>query len=157
MRVDMIAATGNNVWTAGTRAVADALRLLGYRVSISTFRNLAAYFAAYRRQAHRLEAAEIAWKQDYPAPSNFLVGIFRCNPHFCDRAFERRIRGALAVQVRDPRAANGPWARLERKLVDRAIAIPLVNPKEIDFVSSRVGNYQHHPVFGTLISQLWVR
>jgi len=157
MPIDMIGGSGKNVYAAGTTVVADTLRLLGYRVSLSKFRNPATYFAAYKRQPHRLEAAEIGWKQDYPAPSNFLTGIFRCNPYFCDRAFERRIRRALAVQARDPRAATGPWARLERALVDRAIAVPLVNPKEIDFVSRRVGNYQHHPVFGILLSQLWVR
>jgi hypothetical protein len=26
-----------------------------------------------------------------------------------------------------------------------------------DFVSKRVGNYQRHPLFGMLISQIWVR
>ena len=25
------------------------------------------------------------------------------------------------------------------------------------FVSERVGNYQHHPLFGVLLDQLWVR
>ncbi len=49
------------------------------------------------------------------------------------------------------------WAHLERELVDRAIVIPFMNPREVVFVSKRVGNYQRHPVFGTLISQLWVR
>jgi hypothetical protein len=48
-------------------------------------------------------------------------------------------------------------ARLERELVERAIAIPLVNLKLVAFVSKRVGNFQQHPVLGTLISQLWVR
>jgi hypothetical protein len=43
------------------------------------------------------------------------------------------------------------------RLVERAIAIPLVNPKEVAFVSKRVVNFQRHPVLGTLISQLWVR
>jgi peptide/nickel transport system substrate-binding protein len=53
--------------------------------------------------------------------------------------------------------ATEQWARLERELVERAVAIPLVNPKEVAFVSKRVGNFQRHPVLGTLISQLWVR
>ena len=64
---------------------------------------------------------------------------------------------ALAVQARDQHAANELWARLERELVHRGIVVPLVNPKQIDLVSRRVGNYQRHPLLGILISQLWVR
>ena len=55
------------------------------------------------------------------------------------------------------RFTAGEWARLERELVEQAIAIPLVNPKEVTLLSKRVGNFQRHPVLGTLISQLWVR
>jgi peptide/nickel transport system substrate-binding protein len=61
------------------------------------------------------------------------------------------------LQAHEPLAATEQWARLERELVERAIAIPLVNPKDVAFVSKRVGNFQRHPVLGTLISQLWVR
>ena len=56
-----------------------------------------------------------------------------------------------------PQAANEAWTRLDRELVDQAIVIPVLNGKAVDFVSKRVGNYQRHPVFGMLISQLWVR
>jgi peptide/nickel transport system substrate-binding protein len=59
--------------------------------------------------------------------------------------------------VREPRLAIEQWARVEREFLERAIVIPLVNPKEVSFVSKRVGNFQRHPVFATLISQLWVR
>ena len=33
----------------------------------------------------------------------------------------------------------------------------MVYPKEIDFVSKRVGNLQFHPVWLVLFDQLWVR
>jgi peptide/nickel transport system substrate-binding protein len=35
--------------------------------------------------------------------------------------------------------------------------IPLVNPKRVDFLSRRVGNYQYNPQWGILLDQLWVR
>ncbi len=38
-----------------------------------------------------------------------------------------------------------------------APAVPLVNRRSVTLVSERVGNYQHHPVYGTLFEQLWVR
>jgi peptide/nickel transport system substrate-binding protein len=157
MRVEVIGLGGNNVYGAGTTVVADALRVLGYRVSLLTFQKADAYFPYEERKAGRLDAAESAWIQDYPAPSTFIAALFGCNPYFCDRAFERRIQRALAVQARDPRAANELWGRLEQELVDRGVVVPLMNPKQIDLVSRRVGNYQRHPVFGILISQLWVR
>jgi YVTN family beta-propeller protein len=159
MRVDMFGFVGKDmgVYSPGTTVVADTLRLLGYRVSLFRFRTFEEYFAAYRRKAGRLDAAVNGWIQDYPAASNFVAGLFGCNPYFCDRAFERRIRRALVLQARDRAAATELWARLEREVVDRAIIVPFANPKWIDFVSRRVGNYQHHPVLGMLISQLWVR
>jgi hypothetical protein len=35
--------------------------------------------------------------------------------------------------------------------------VPTHTLRNIDLVSKRVGNYQHHPLFGVLLDQLWVR
>jgi hypothetical protein len=35
--------------------------------------------------------------------------------------------------------------------------VPLVNPKQLVFLSSRVGNYEYSPQWGLLLDQLWVR
>jgi YVTN family beta-propeller protein len=156
MRVDMITESGT-LFSSAAAVVADALRLLGYRVSLKTYPDFGAYFGAYGSVADSAELAFFGWIQDYPTPSNFIRGVFACNPYFCDRAFETRTRRLLSLQARDSQAATEQWARLERELVERAIAIPLVNPKQVAFVSKRVGNFQRHPVLGTLISQLWVR
>jgi peptide/nickel transport system substrate-binding protein len=157
MRVDMITVGGDSLFSSAARVVADALRLLGYRVSVRTYPDFGAYFGAYRSVAGSVEVALNGWFQDYPAPSNFIRGVFACNPYFCDAAFETRMRRLLDSQARDPRSASDEWARLERELIERAIAIPLVNMKDVAFVSKRVGNFQRHPVLGTLIGQLWVR
>jgi YVTN family beta-propeller protein len=157
MRVDMISVRGDPLFSSAAAVVADVLRGLGYRVSLKTYPDFGAYFDAYYSGADSLELAFNGWFQDYPAPSNFIKGVFACNPYFCDRAFEARMRRLLALQAREPQTASGEWARLERELVERAVAIPLVNPKEVTFVSKRVGNFQRHPVLGTLIGQLWVR
>jgi YVTN family beta-propeller protein len=157
MRVHMITVRGEPLFSSAAEVVADALRLLGYRVSLRTYSDFGAYFGAYGAAAGSVEVALNGWIQDYPAPSNFIRGVFACNPYFCDRAFETRTRRLLALQAREPQVATEQWGRLERELVERAIAIPLVNPKDVTFVSKRVGNFQRHPVLGTLISQLWVR
>lgn len=156
MRVDMITVR-TAPFSSAAVVVADALRQLGYRVSVRTYSDYGSYFAAYGSAADSTELAFTGWIQEYPAPSNFIKGVFACNPYFCDRAFETRTRRLLALQGRDPHAATEQWARLERELVERAIAIPLVNPKHVTFVAKRVGNFQQHPILGTLVSQLWVR
>ncbi|HJU48218.1 MAG TPA: ABC transporter substrate-binding protein [Gaiellaceae bacterium] len=156
MRVDMIS-NEDGLFAAAANVVADALERLGYRVSLRTYRDQGRYFGAYGSAARTAEVAFNGWISDYPAPSNFIRGVYGCNPYFCDPAVEGRMRRLLSLQAHDPRAAGDQWAQLERQLVERAIAIPLLNPRDVVFTSRRVGNFQRHPVFGTLISQLWVR
>ncbi|MFN2469682.1 MAG: ABC transporter substrate-binding protein [Gaiellaceae bacterium] len=76
---------------------------------------------------------------------------------FCDRALDRAIEEAQSLESTDPHKAAARWAALDRKLVDRAAWVPLVNPRAIDFLSARVGNYQHHHVLGLIADQLTVR
>jgi peptide/nickel transport system substrate-binding protein len=156
MKVDMIS-SADGLFASAARVVADALKRLGYRVSLKTYPDQGRYFGAHASAARTAELAFNGWVSDYPAPSNFIRGVYGCNPYFCDPAIETRIRQLLSLQAHEPRAAGDQWAQLERQLVKRAIAIPLINPKDVVFASKRVGNFQRHPVFGTLISQLWVR
>jgi peptide/nickel transport system substrate-binding protein len=93
---------------------------------------------------------------------NFLAPWFSCNGalnggFFCDPALDRTIRFARSLEATNPRAAGSVWARVDRTVVDRAVWVPLVNPRLIDFVSGRVRNYQHHPYWGILADQLVVR
>jgi hypothetical protein len=41
--------------------------------------------------------------------------------------------------------------------MEAAPAVPFANLRAVTLVSERVGNYQYHPLWGTLIDQLWVR
>jgi hypothetical protein len=40
--------------------------------------------------------------------------------------------------------------------VDQAPIIGLLVPQGVDLVSRRAGDYQRNPVWGVLLSQLWV-
>jgi peptide/nickel transport system substrate-binding protein len=42
-------------------------------------------------------------------------------------------------------------------VTDRAPYVALLNPRRVDYVSARVGNYEFNPQVGTLFDQLWVR
>jgi peptide/nickel transport system substrate-binding protein len=64
---------------------------------------------------------------------------------------------ARTLEVTDPRAAALAWEEIDREVADRALWVPIVNVRMIDFVSSRVHNYQFHPYWGFLASQAWLR
>jgi peptide/nickel transport system substrate-binding protein len=114
-----------------------------------------------RRPGASWQIAGSAWLADYPAASNFITLASCSHPEnhgdFCDREIDATIRRALRLQERDPAAASESWAAIDRELTDRAPWVFLYTQSSANFVSKRVGNYQYHPLWGTLYGQLWVR
>lgn len=135
---------------------------LGYRARLRLFSgDFGAYFTASQRPGASWQIVGNGWFADYSAASNF-INVLSCSSYnnlgrFCDRAIDAKIRRALKLQERDPAAANESWAAIDRELTDQAPRVFLYTQYSADFVSKRVGNYQHHPVWGTLVGQLWVR
>ena len=74
----------------------------------------------------------------------------------CDPQIDREIKRAQACSSESP-SGRRLWELVDRETVDRAPWVPLVNPKVVDVLSKRVGNYQYSPAFGMLFDQLWVR
>jgi peptide/nickel transport system substrate-binding protein len=136
-------------------AVAAALRELGYRVSVKHYATDNAYFSAAYNDARRIDAAVSGWAQDYPAPSNFFSALHCPNGQYCHPTLDRQVARASAAAAAT--GSNDPWTQLDRRASWAAYYVPFINPKAVDFVSKRVGNYQHHPVFDLLIDQLWVQ
>jgi len=145
------------------------LQSLGYRVSIKVFANLNSFTAAFDSRS-KAQIGTFEWVADYPTASGFFDAIFSCasfipnSPsnlnasEFCDRRIDQQIEQGLTAQATNPNAARGLWERIDRQTVDQAPWVPLVNPKVVDVLSKRVGNYQYSPAgLGMLIDQLWVR
>jgi ABC-type transport system substrate-binding protein len=68
----------------------------------------------------------------------------------------------LDAQMRHGAVASGPdaietWRRVEASLAAQAPNVPLANGNDTALVAERVGNYQHHPLWGPLLDQLWVK
>ena len=76
---------------------------------------------------------------------------------FCDPSIDAEMARATALQAQDPPAATLLWQQIERELLAQAPLLPTTNPRHLDFVAKRVGNYQYNPQFGVLLSQLWVK
>jgi peptide/nickel transport system substrate-binding protein len=107
------------------------------------------------------------WTVGFPSPaeatSTMRCGTFVPNSRnndntseFCSQELESRIERALSLQTTDPAKAGAAWAAVDRQIVDQAPAIGLLVPQGVDLVSKRVGNYQRNPVWGIILSQLWV-
>jgi YVTN family beta-propeller protein len=158
------------VWSYGTkreigRYFATLLHRLGYPSSLRVFRDYGEYRSAVTASRTRAKIGIDGWSADYSAPSTFTAP-FTCagstprSPdmsnlaEFCDRRIDARIDAALAA--RGP-ATNARWQDAYDRLADAAPAVPLLNRRTVALVSKRVGNYQHHPLFGPLLDQLWVR
>jgi peptide/nickel transport system substrate-binding protein len=153
MRVDVLGTTEIGELSALTSVLVKTLRELGYRTSVR--RVPAGYFDVLYNGAATIEAAVHGWFPDYPSPANYISGVLQCAEaplYSCGPAVQR----TLAIQARNRPPADAAWSRLDRELVDRAIVVPVITGKAVDFVSKRVGNYQRHPLYGMLMSQAWV-
>jgi YVTN family beta-propeller protein len=163
------------VWTTPTpqvaydeaRDVVTALRRLRYRASLRALPDHR-FFRYTNDSDNRAQIVSGGWGLDYPAASDILVRL-TC-PYFkpgnpasqdpgglCDPALDRKIKHATALQATQPDKAASLWSGIDRELVDRAIWLPTVTPRETDIVSRRVGNYRYHLMFGAMVDQMWVR
>jgi peptide/nickel transport system substrate-binding protein len=157
------------VWTYEVKRTLGAyfvslLRHLGYR---STLRVAADYWAMDADVVDPRNHAQIginSWLADIAVLSNFAVP-FMCegagpdpvgnrNRHICDPTID-----ALAAAARRATGteSNALWQEVYERIEATGAAVPLVNRREVTLVSKRVGNFQHHPMWGTLLDQLWVR
>ncbi|HST16093.1 MAG TPA: ABC transporter substrate-binding protein [Gaiellaceae bacterium] len=149
---------------------AKLLRSLGYRTSVRKIGSIDSFFATTADSRTRAQIGTTEWITDYPTAGGFFNPIFTCasfqprttansnTSEFCDRHIDRQIARALRLEATDPDTARRIWERVDRETVDQAPWVPLVNPKEIDILSKRVGNYQYSPNgYGMIFDQLWVR
>jgi peptide/nickel transport system substrate-binding protein len=134
------------------------LRALGYRPSVLKVKDVDHYYR-HIYGVQLIDAAGSGWTADYPAPSNFFVGVLACVQLklVCNHALDRRMQQLSALATHDPQRASEGWATFDQDVTSRAFIIPIASSRVIDFVSKRVGNFQYHPVFGLLLDQVWVR
>jgi YVTN family beta-propeller protein len=146
----------------------NLLRRLGYRARLirAPADSILTRFGDSRM---RTQLGPTVWFADRLAASNFFRPLFTCGAfipksaantnffEYCNPRLDARIDEATATQSTDPARAATLWAEVDRMVVDQAVAVPWANPRNAALVSKRVGNYQSHPLLGTLLDQLWVR
>jgi peptide/nickel transport system substrate-binding protein len=153
----------------GEQMVSD-LNKIGYKASGQYLAGTIQYPYVQNSKNHsKWNIGWSAWYQDYPAPSDFLNVLLGCgsihpnsdaSPNiaaFCDKTIQAKMDQAEQQSVTNPDAANEIWAQVDHDMTDQAPWVDMYNPKQIDFLSKRVGNYQWNPQWYILIDQLWVK
>jgi YVTN family beta-propeller protein len=140
------------------RYAAGVLRRLGYRVRVRLVPH--AFFADAPASLFRtIQVIATAWGDKTYGFFDTWFGCEGAYNHdwFCDAPLDRQNLRARSLAATNPRAAADLWADVDRKLVDQAVSVPMINERGIDFVSARVRNYQWHPYWGIIAAQLWLR
>jgi ABC-type transport system substrate-binding protein/DNA-binding SARP family transcriptional activator len=138
------------------RYIAGVLTRLGYRADV----HLMSHRSPTQPTPYdSIQLLPAAWGD---TPYGFFATWFACdgpNVHgwFCDRRIDRLNGQARSFLATRPREAARLWARIDRELVDRALWLPMINERGIDFLSTRVANYGSHPYWGLFVDQLSVR
>ena len=145
------------------------LKKLGYKASLQALSPDIQYPYAQNSKNH-VQFAFSSWFQDYPAASDFINILLGCGSYhpnsnsspniaeYCDKKkTEPLIQKALKQGITDINAANKTWAEADKSIVDAAAWVPMVNPKYIDVLSSRVKGYQFSPQWYFLIDQASVK
>ena len=145
---------------SAVRDVAGVLRRLGYRVRVHLRTHAQAFRHPGRVAGHQIGPA--GWSAAFPSAGNFLSPWIPCNGfhndhRFCDPGVDNEMRRATLRALTDLPGSARQWTRIDHELTNRAVWLPLVNPRIIDFVSSRVRNYEFHPIWGFIADQVWLR
>ena len=146
----------------------SVLSELGYNAKLNAI-SANIQFTYIQNTNNNVQMSVTQWYQDYPAASNFLNVLLSCasfNPGsdssvniagYCNEEMDNRMQETMVQSVTDPDSANVEWAAIDKAMMEEAPLVPLFTPKNIDFVSERVGNYQFANQFKWLISQSWVQ
>ena len=139
--------------------IVGVLRSLGYRPRLR-YASLSSLTDAKRRSIQM--SVDGDWLPDYPLPSAYLPQFFGCrggysHGYVCDPKLDREMQQASALQLEAPARAAALWARIDRKLTDRAYWIPTVNVHPPELVSRRLRNYEYSPVWDFIADQARLR
>ena len=147
----------------------SVLRELGYRAAC-TYASPRPWCRRPTTRAARSRPPTAIWYADYPSASDFFDLFFRCSAFrlddpaatrngsfYCNPAADQLMNLADSQQATDPAQAAATWAAVDRAVTSDAPWVTLANLNNVDFLSTRVTNYQYNPFLGVLLDQLQIR
>ncbi len=144
------------------------LNSIGYKATVKSLSSNIS-FTYIQNTKNKVQISVTQWYQDYPQASDFLNVLLGCDSFhpgsdtsinisgYCNKAVNAQMQQALKLGVTNPAAASKLWAKIDRETTDDAAQAVLFNPRLIDFVSKRVGNYIWSAQFYMLVDQAWVQ
>ena len=164
-----IVVTNDTVNMAVGQYVQSVLNSIGYK---ATLKPLSAniQFNYIQNTKNKVQISLTQWYQDYPAASDFLKVLLSCSAFhpgsdnsiniagFCNKAIDAKMAQAETLSITNPPAANVLWGQVDKQIMTTGAPwVPLFTPKQIDFVSSHIGNYQFSRQFYMYVDQLWLK
>jgi len=146
----------------------SVLNSIGYKATIKPLSSNIS-FTYIQNTKNKVQISVSQWYQDYPSPSDFLNVLLGCGSFhpgsdtsinisgYCNKKVNADMQKALQLGIEDPPAALKLWTKVDKATTDDAAQAVLFNPRLIDFVSKRVGNYIWSAQFYTLVGQVWVQ
>ncbi len=148
--------------------LASVLNKLGF---VATTHVLSAniQFNYIQNTSNKVQISITQWYQDYPAASDFLNVLLTCGQihpgsdnsiniaGYCDKTYDANVQSVLQDAITDPAKANTEWAAIDKQATDAAAWATMFNPKQLDFVSKRLGNYTFSDQFHLLFDKAWVQ
>jgi peptide/nickel transport system substrate-binding protein len=150
---------GSVTATTALRYTAQVLRELGYRVQLRIYPvdyYVKASPATWRRiQIGTISASDVT-------PITFFANFFGCtgpgdHGWFCDPRLDHEVQHAHDLYATDKTAARLLATKIDREIVDRALAVPLVNLHLFEFFSAHVHGYVANPIVGLIADQVSLR
>ena len=146
----------------------SVLNKLGWKASIKVLSNNI-QFTYIQNSKNKVQISLSQWYQDYPAAADFLYILDSCGSFhpgsdtsiniagFCDKKIQAQMDRAEALGATNPTAANKLWGQIDKQVTDQAPQATLFTPKNIDFISKRVGNFVFSAQYYFLVDQAWVQ
>jgi peptide/nickel transport system substrate-binding protein len=118
---------------------------------------------------NKVQISITQWYQDYPAASDFLNVLLTCGAihpgsdnsiniaGYCDKQYDANVQAVLKTAITDPAKANQDWAAIDKQATDASVWATMFTPKQLDFVSKRLGNYTFSDQFHLLYDKVWVQ
>lgn len=164
-----IVVTNDTVNEAVGNYVLSVLNSLGYKATLKPL-STNIQFTYIQNSKNKVQISLSQWYQDYPAASDFLKILLSCSQFhpgsdnsiniagYCNKSLDAKMNAAETLSITNPNAANVQWGQIDKEMMTQGAPwVPLFNPKLIDFVSKRIGNYQFSRQFYMYVDQLWVK
>jgi peptide/nickel transport system substrate-binding protein len=149
--------------------IQGVLNQIGYKATLKPLsQNIE--FNYIQNTNNKVQISVTQWYQDYPAASDFLKVLLSCSGFhkgsdnsinisgLCVPSIDKKMATAETLELTNETAANKLWGQIDTTIMaTEAPWVPLFNPKQVDFIGKRVGNYQFSLEFYMYVDQLWVK